>query len=152
MRDYANAAELAATVGERQGPSDWLEITQERIDDFAKATGDFQWIHCDPERAAKEAPGGKTIAHGFLTLSLLPRMFNAAIKIEQMRMGINYGLNKVRFPAPVPVDSRLRCRIKLLACEPVAGDGLQLTWDMQVEREGEAKPVCVAEFVQRTYR
>lgn len=151
MRTFKTLDELIPLAGQDVATSDWITVTQEQINLFADATGDHQWIHVDPERAST-GPYGRTIAHGFLTLSLLPRMFNAAIKIEQMRMGINYGLNKVRFPAPVPVDSRLRCRIKLLACEPVAGDGLQLTWDMQVEREGEAKPVCVAEFVQRRYR
>ena len=131
--------------------SDWIQVTQEQINLFAEATGDHQWIHVDPVRA-KEGPYGSTIAHGFLTLSLLPKMYASLIRIEKTRMGVNYGLNKVRFPAPVPVNSRLRCRIKLLAYEEVAGDGVQLNWEMSVEREGEAKPVCVAEFLQRRYR
>ena len=151
MRTFETLDDLAPRVGEEIAVSDWISVTQPQIDQFAEATGDHQWIHVDPVRA-KEGPYGGTIAHGFLTLALLPRMFNASIRIEKMRMGINYGLNKVRFPAPVPVDSRLRCRIRLLACEPVAGDGLQMTWDMLVEREGSAKPVCSAEFVQRRYR
>jgi acyl dehydratase len=138
-------------VGQDLGVSDWIQVTQEQINLFAEATGDHQWIHVDPVRA-KEGPYGSTIAHGFLTLSLLPKMYASLIRIEKTRMGVNYGLNKVRFPAPVPVNSRLRCRIKLLAYEEVAGDGVQLNWEMSVEREGEAKPVCVAEFLQRRYR
>jgi acyl dehydratase len=151
MRVFATLDELVPLVGQDVAVSEWIDVTQEMINLFADATGDHQWIHVDPVRA-KEGPYGTTIAHGFLTLSLLPRMYATAIKVEQMRMGINYGMNKVRFPAPVPVGSRLRSRIKLLACEEVAGNGLQLTWDMNVEREGEAKPVCIAEFIQRRYR
>jgi acyl dehydratase len=151
MRVFATLDELVPLVGQEVAISEWIEVTQEMINLFADATGDHQWIHVDPVRA-KEGPYGTTIAHGFLTLSLLPRMYATAIKVEQMRMGINYGMNKVRFPAPVPVGSRLRSRIKLLACEEVAGNGLQLTWDMNVEREGEAKPVCIAEFIQRRFR
>ena len=151
MRVFATLDELVPLVGQEVAISEWIEVTQEMVNLFADATGDHQWIHVDPVRA-KEGPYGTTIAHGFLTLSLLPRMYATAIKVEQMRMGLNYGMNKVRFPAPVPVGSRLRSRIKLLACEEVAGNGLQLTWDMNVEREGEAKPVCIAEFIQRRYR
>ena len=151
MRTFKNLDEMIPLVGQDVETSDWITVTQKQIDLFAEATGDHQWIHVDAERA-RNGPYGSTIAHGFLTLSLLPRMFNAAIRIEQMRMGLNYGLNKVRFPAPVPVDSRLRCRIKLLACEPVPDDGVQMTWEMNVEREGQTKPVCVAEFLQRRYR
>ncbi len=151
MRVFATLDELVPLVGQDVATSDWLTVTQEQIDLFAEATGDHQWIHVDPVRA-KEGPYGTTIAHGFLTLSLLPRLYATAIKVEQTRMGVNYGMNRVRFPAPVPVGSRLRCRIKLLACEEVADNGLQLTWDMNVEREGAAKPVCIAEFVQRRYR
>ena len=151
MRVFPTLDDLVPLEGQEVAVSDWLEVTQSQIDLFAEATGDHQWIHVGPVRA-RDGPYGATIAHGFLTLSWLPRMFATAIRIEQMRMGVNYGLNKVRFPAPVPVGSRLRCRIKLLACAPVEGDGLQMTWDMTVEREGGAKPVCVAEFVQRRYR
>jgi len=151
MRVFATLDELVPLVGQEVAVSEWIDVTQKMINLFADATGDHQWIHVDPVRA-KEGPYGTTIAHGFLTLSLLPRMYATAIKVEQMRMGINYGMNKVRFPAPVPVGSRLRSRIKLMACEEVAGNGLQLTWDMNVEREGEAKPVCIAEFIQRRYR
>jgi acyl dehydratase len=151
MRVFATLDELVPLVGHEVATSEWIDVTQEMINLFADATGDHQWIHVDPVRA-KDGPYGTTIAHGFLTLSLLPRMYATAIKVEQTRMGINYGMNKVRFPAPVPVGSRLRCKIKLLACEEVPGNGLQLTWDMNVERQGEAKPVCIAEFVQRRYR
>ena len=151
MRVFATLDELVPLVGHKVATSDWIDVTQEMINLFAEATGDHQWIHLDPVRA-KEGPYGATIAHGFLTLSLLPRMYATAIKVEQTRMGLNYGMNKVRFPGPVPVGSRLRSRIQLLACEEVAGDGLQLTWGMNVEREGEPKPVCVAEFIQRRYR
>ncbi len=151
MRKFATLDELKDVVGQEIGTSDWMRVTQQQINQFADATGDHQWIHVDPVRA-KQGPYGGTIAHGFLTLSLLPKMFYMAVHIEQTRMGINYGLNKVRFPAPVPVESRLRCKIKLLGCEEVAGNGVQLTWDMAMEREGEVKPVCVAEFIQRRYR
>lgn len=151
QRNFKTLDEFAPLVGQDISTSDWIMVTQKQIDLFAEATGDHQWIHVDPVKAS-DGPYGKTIAHGFLTLSLLPRMWNMAIKVEQTRMGINYGMNKVRFPAPVPVDSQLRCRIKLLAVEEVAGDGVQLIFEMNVEREGEAKPVCVAEFIQRRYR
>jgi len=151
MRRFETLDELKDVVGQEIGTSDWLRVTQDQINQFAEATGDHQWIHVDPVRA-KDGPYGGTIAHGFLTLSLLPKMFYMVVEIGQTRMGVNYGLNKVRFPAPVPVDSRLRCKVKLLGCEEVAGNGVQLTWDMSVEREGEDKPVCVAEFVQRRYR
>ncbi|CAN5228116.1 3-hydroxyacyl-thioester dehydratase HtdZ [soil metagenome] len=151
MRTFKTLDEFLPLVGQEVAVSDWIAVTQQEIDLFAQATGDHQWIHVDPVRA-KDGPYGGTIAHGFLTLALLPRLFNNAIAIEQTRMGINYGLNKVRFPAPVPAGSRVRCTMKLLACEAVTGDGVQMTWDMQVECEGQAKPVCVAEFVQRRYR
>ena len=151
MKIFATLDDLKPVLGQDLGVSDWIQVTQEQINLFAEATGDHEWIHVDPVRA-KEGPYGSTIAHGFLTLSLLPKMYASLIRIEKTRMGLNYGLNKVRFPAPVPVNSRLRCRIKLLACEEVAGDGVQLTWEMSVEREGETKPVCVAEFLLRRYR
>jgi acyl dehydratase len=151
MKVFKTLDEMVPLVGEEVAVSEWLEVTQAQINLFADATGDHQWIHVDADRA-KSGPYGTTIAHGFLTLSLLPRFFNMAIKVEQTRMGLNYGLNKVRFPAPVPVGSRLRSRIKLLSCEPVPNDGLQMNWEMTVEREGDIKPVCVAEFLQRRYR
>ena len=134
--------------GDTFGPSSWIEIPQEKIDAFAEATGDHQWIHVDRERA-KEGPFGTTIAHGYLTLSLLPVASNEVIP-RQGRMGINYGLNKVRFPAPVPVDSRLRASFEVLQVDEVEGGG-QVTMKATVEREGGDKPVCVAEIVFRHY-
>lgn len=151
MRIFQTLDELIPCVGQELAVTDWTTVTQAQIDQFAEATGDHQWIHVDQARA-KEGPYGRTIAHGFLTLSLMPKLFASAIQLEGTRMGLNYGLNKVRFPAPVPVDSRLRCRIGLAACEPVANDGLQLTFSMQIEREGGAKPVCIADFIQRRYK
>lgn len=142
-------ADLPRRVGEVLGVSPWLEIDQQRINEFAQATGDLQWIHVDPQRAA-DGPFGGTIAHGFLTLSLLPWMGEHAFEIQGQRMGINYGLNKVRFPAPVPVGSRLRGHFRLMACEPLDG-GWQLVMEVSIEREGGDKPVCVAESVSRRY-
>lgn len=147
---FSSAAELLAAAGTDLGTTDWLEITQERVNRFADATGDHQWIHVDPERA-RQGPFGAPIAHGFLTLSLLPRFFEMAFEVRGSRMGVNYGLNKVRFTAPVPVGSRLRAHMTLLAAEPLAGDGLQMTWQVQVEREGSDKPVCIAESLVRRY-
>jgi acyl dehydratase len=137
--------------GETYGPSEWLEVTQERIDRFAEATGDDQWIHVDPEKAAK-GPFGTTIAHGFLTLSLLVK-FQYEVRPErgEFRMGINYGVNKVRFPAPVPVGSRIRAHFEILELSEVEG-GVQVVTKGTVEREGDEKPVCVAEMVSRHYR
>ena len=138
-------------VGDTYGPSEWLEVTQERIDRFAEATGDDQWIHVDPEEAA-QGPFGTTIAHGFLTLSLLVK-FQSEVRPErgEFRMGINYGVNKVRFPAPVPVGSRIRAHFELLELSEVEG-GVQVVTKGTVERDGEEKPVCVAEMVSRQYR
>jgi acyl dehydratase len=138
-------------VGDEFGPSDWLEITQERIDRFAEATGDYQWIHVDPERAA-EGPFGTTIAHGFLTLSLLVRFwYEVGPAFEDYRMGINYGLNRVRFPAPVPVGSRMRGRFAVAALEELEG-GIQVTLSGVAELDGQEKPACAAELVFRQYR
>ncbi len=150
MKTFQTLAELAACVGEEVAVSDWLTITQAQVNLFAEATGDHQWIHVDPERA-KSGPFGGPIAHGFLTLSLLPRFFESSFEVVQSRMGVNYGLNKVRFTAPVPVGSRLRARMKLLACEPIDGNGVQMRWEVTVEREGADKPVCVAESLVRRY-
>ena len=149
MRSFATLAELEPMVGEEIAVSDWIEVTQERIQRFADATGDHQWIHLDPERA-KAGPFGTTIAHGFFTLSLLPEMSAHAFEVRDTRMGVNYGLNKVRFPAPVPSGSRLRGRFKLLSVEPLEG-GAQITMEVKMEREGSEKPVCVAESVSRRY-
>jgi acyl dehydratase len=149
MRTFERLDDLRALVGQELGVSDWLLVDQAQIDRFADATGDHQWIHVDPVRAA-QGPFGTTIAHGYLTLSLLPAMLYSAYAIADSAMGVNYGLNRVRFPAPVPVGSRLRGRIALQAYEPIDG-GAQLVHDVTVEREGQAKPVCVAQAVVRRY-
>jgi acyl dehydratase len=150
MKTFATLAELAACTGQEVAVSDWITITQQQVKLFAEATGDHQWIHVDVEKA-NAGPFGGPIAHGFLTLSLLPRFFESSFEITGSRMGVNYGLNKVRFTAPVPVGSRLRARMKLLAAEAIANDGMQMTWEVTVEREGSAKPVCVAESLVRRY-
>ncbi len=149
-KTFSSHSEVAAHVGRQVAVTDWTVITQERIDLFARATGDDQWIHTDPARAA-QGPFGSTIAHGYLTLSLLAQFMEEAFAIEGATMGVNYGLNRVRFPAPVPAGSRLRAHLRLLATEPVAPDGLQMTWEVTVEREGGDKPVCVAEALVRSY-
>ena len=151
MKTFENLSDLSALVGQEVAQSDWLTITQEQVNLFAQATGDRQWIHVDVERA-KAGPFGAPIAHGFLTLSLLPTFFETALEIRNTRMGVNYGLNKVRFTSPVPVGSRLRARMKLLACDPIDQDGMQMTWQVTVEREGSDKPVCIAESLARRYR
>jgi len=149
MRSFDKLPDLQPLVGQHVADSDWITIDQHRIDLFADATGDHQWIHVDPVRAAA-GPFGTTVAHGFLTLSLLPEMAIHAFELRDMRMGVNYGLNRVRFMAPVPVGSRLRGRFKLLAYEAIEG-GAQLTMEVTMEREGSAKPVCIAESVSRRY-
>ncbi|GGX95215.1 MaoC family dehydratase [Streptomyces minutiscleroticus] len=148
-RIFASADELKAAVGEPLGHSDWLEVDQKRIDLFADATGDHQWIHVDPEKAAA-GPFGTTIAHGYLTLSLLPALVPQVMRVEGLKMGVNYGTNKVRFPAPVPVGSRVRATATLKEVAE-AGGGVQVTAVVTVEREGGDKPVCVAESVSRYY-
>ncbi len=150
MKTFQTLDELAACVGQEVAVSDWLTITQAQVNLFAEATGDHQWIHVDPEKASA-GPFGGPIAHGFLTLSLLPKFFESSFEIVQSRMGVNYGLNKVRFTAPVPVGSRLRARMKLLACTPIDNQGVQMTWEVTIERDGSAKPVCVAESLVRRY-
>jgi acyl dehydratase len=146
MKRYC-LAELAALQGQEIGTSDWIAIDQSRIDLFAQATGDRQWIHVDPQRAAA-GPFGATVAHGFLTLSLLSELSAAAFEIVDVRMGLNYGLDRVRFPSPVPVGSRLRAVCVLDRLEPIDG-GAQLTLTVTIEREGGAKPACVAAWVTR---
>ncbi|SCK53803.1 Acyl dehydratase [Streptomyces sp. WMMB 714] len=148
-RVFSSTAELAAAVGQELGVSDWLEIDQKRIDLFAEATGDHQWIHVDPARA-QDGPFGTTIAHGYLTLSLLPDLVPRVLRVEGARMGVNYGVNKVRFPAPVPVGSRLRARVELVDVSE-AGEGVQVAAKVTVEREGGDKPVCVAETLSRYF-
>ncbi len=150
MKTFQSLKEFPALVGQELAVSDWLTITQAQVNQFAEATGDHQWIHVDVARATA-GPFGAPIAHGFLTLSLLPKFFESAMEIVDSRMGVNYGLNRVRFMAPVPVGSRLRARMKLLACEPIANEGMQMSWEVTIEREGAAKPVCVAESIARRY-
>ena len=149
MRRFEHLADLGPLVGQEIAVSDWIDVDQRRIDEFAHATGDRQWIHLDPVRAAA-GPFGTTIAHGFLTLSLLPLLSASAMEFGDAKMGVNYGLNRVRFPAPLPSGSRLRGRFKLLDYEAIEG-GAQLVFEVTMEREGAAKPVCVAESVARRY-
>ena len=146
---FSSVDELRGAVGTELGTSDWIEVTQERINQFADATGDHQWIHVDPEAAAS-GPFGTTIAHGYLTLSLLPQIGAGVVSVTGARMGINYGVNKVRFPAPVPSGSRVRGHIRLASVEDIAG-GVQVVTVVTVEREGGDKPVCVAEAVSHIY-
>jgi acyl dehydratase len=141
--------ELESRVGQEVGVSPWVEIPQERIDLFAKATEDFQWIHVDPGRA-KQSPFGGTIAHGFLTLSMLPKLSESTFEYSDRKMGVNYGLNKVRFTAPVPAGAKIRGRFTLAKYEKVEG-GVQVTWNVTIEREGGDRPVCVAESIGRHY-
>ena len=144
-RVFESLDALKAVTGEVIGTSDWLTVTQERIDTFADATGDHQWIHVDPERAAK-GPFGGTIAHGYLTLSLLPTLAAEIYTVENLAFGMNYGADKVRFPAPVPVDSRLRATATLTSTKEIA-IGTQLAFTYVIEREGADKPVCIAEVL-----
>ncbi|PBC81546.1 Acyl dehydratase [Streptomyces sp. 2224.1] len=148
-RVFGSLDELRGAVGEELGTSDWLEIDQKRIDLFAEATGDHQWIHVDQEKAAA-GPFGTTIAHGYLTLSLLPAFVPQLMRVDNVKMGINYGTNKVRFPATVPVGSRLRATARIAEVTEVPG-GVQLATVVTIEREGGDKPVCVAESVSRFY-
>ena len=141
---------LSARVGEEIAVSDWLEVTQARIDQFADATGDRQWIHVDPLRAAAELPSRSTIAHGFLTLSLLSTLIRDSIQFTGLRMAINYGLNRVRFVSPVPSGSRIRALITLQPVDAVSG-GYQVTWQVTIERESGDKPACVADWIVRYY-
>lgn len=150
MREIHTPDELRSLIGQEVALSDWVEINQQRVNTFADATGDRQWIHVDAERARRESPFGGPIAHGFLTLSLLPMLMESALRLSYMKMGVNYGLNKVRFPAPVPVGSQLRARMKLLAVEDIK-DGAQMTWEVSIERAGSDRPVCVAESIARCY-
>ena len=149
MRTITGLDELKQAEGEELGVSDWHTITQADIDAFADVTGDHQWIHVDPERA-KDTPFGGTIAHGYFTLSLAPRFTEQVMKLDGFAMAINYGLNKVRFPAPVPVDSQVRMRARLAELSEIPG-GAQMITELTFEREGGDKPVCVAESVVRVY-
>jgi acyl dehydratase len=151
VREITSLEELHSLAGQEIAVSDWFEVRQDRINLFADATGDHQWIHVDVERAETESPYGTTIAHGFLTLSLLSQLMSETVKIKlPIRMGINYGLNKVRFPSAVPAGSKIRARAVLQAIEEITG-GRQLVWDITIEREGANKPCCVAEWLVRYY-
>ncbi len=151
IREFHSIDELRSLAGQEVSTSDWLEITQERINLFADATGDHQWIHLDVERTKTESPYGATIAHGFLTLSLLSFLMKSAIEFKMpTKMGINYGLNRVRFISAVPAGSRIRARVALQNLEDFAG-GHQFTWQFTVEIEGAEKPACVAEWLTRIY-
>ena len=150
MKTFQTLQDLAACAGQDVAVSDWITITQAQINQFAQATGDHQWIHVDAERA-KTGPFGVPIAHGFLTLSLIPAFLESAVRVVQVRMGVNYGLNKVRCVAPVPVDSQLRAHLKLLGSDAIDNGGTQCTWEITIERQGSTKPVCVAESLVRQY-
>jgi acyl dehydratase len=150
MIEISDVRSLQTRIGEEIAVSDWFEISQQRIDQFAAATGDSQWIHVDPARAAVDSPFKTTIAHGFLTLSLLSSLIRDAMTFSGLRMAINYGLNRVRFIAPVPSGARVRARITAAAVAET-GDSVQVTWGITVEREGGDKPCCVAEWIVRYY-
>jgi acyl dehydratase len=149
MKLELTIADLDGRIGQEIAVSPWVEVSQDRIDRFAHATGDFQWIHVDQERA-RHSPFGGTIAHGFLTLSMLPMLTEAAFTISDRTMGINYGLNKVRFTSPVPAGSRIRGRFTLARLDKLDG-GVQTTWSVVIEREGGDKPVMIAESISRHY-
>ncbi|MFW6284191.1 MAG: MaoC family dehydratase [Desulfosalsimonas sp.] len=147
---FESVEQLREKIGEEIAVGDWYTVTQEQINLFAEATGDYQWIHLDEKRAAKESPFGTTIAHGFLTLSLLTRLTGDTIELPPAQMTVNYGLNRVRFAAPVPAGSRVRPGMTLLAVDEVTG-GVQLTWRVIIEVEGSEKPACIAETLSRLY-
>jgi acyl dehydratase len=150
MRTFDSVADLAAIKGEQIGDSEWVDVEQDAVNLFADATGDHQWIHVDPERA-KQGPFGGPIAHGFMTLSLLPQMWGQMYTVDGVKMGVNYGLNKVRFPAPVPVGARVRARSTVVEVEDLGSGTTQITLSTTVEIDGAAKPACVAESVVRYY-
>jgi acyl dehydratase len=150
MRTFSSVDELRAVAGQEIAVSDWVLVTQERVNAFADATGDHQWIHVDVERAKAETPFGTTIAHGFLTLSLVSALMRNAVAIGGLRMTINYGLNRVRFVTPLPAESRIRAHITLAAAVDVQ-DAVQVTWAVTVQREGSDKPCVVADWLVRYY-
>jgi acyl dehydratase len=143
--------DLKQHIGKTLGPSDWITVDQAMIDKFAEATGDHQWIHVDVERAKKEMPGGKTIAHGYLTLSLLPRLAPTLLKVNKRKRGINYGSNKIRFTNPVPAGSRIRLKQTIKAVEDVPDNGVRITSEMVIEVEGQERPALVAEVLGIQY-
>jgi acyl dehydratase len=152
MRVFNDFNELKAAVGAEVGVSDWIEITQDRINKFAEATGDEQWIHVDTERAARESPGGTTIAHGLLSLSLIPMFIRGIIGLKGLKNTLNYGANRVRYLTPVPAGSRLRGRVSVTAAEDVPPDALRVTYNVTIEIEGGKRPACVAEVIGKHYR
>jgi len=143
--------DLAQHIGKDLGPSDWITVDQPMIDKFAEATGDHQWIHVDVERAKREMPGGKTIAHGYLTLSLVPRLASTLVKVSQVSRGVNYGSNKVRFTSTVPAGSRIRLTQKIVKVEPVDNNGVRVTSEVKMEVEGQERPALVAEIMGIRY-
>ena len=149
IKTFENCKELHDWVGKEVAVTDWLTVTQQRIDDFAKAADDYQWIHVDPERAAK-SPFGSTIAHGFLTMSLLSRFIYEATEIKSVRMGINYGMNRLRFVSPVKVNAEIRARFTLASVEDLK-DGVQTIWNVVIEIKGSDKPALIAEWVTRRH-
>ena len=151
MRTVANFDEMRSLVGDEIGVSAWIDVSQDKIDLFAEATGDFQWIHVDVERAKAEMPGGKTIAHGYFTLSLVPQLVYTIYQIDGVAHGLNYGSNRGRFTAPVPSGSRVRARYKLINTENVKNDGLRMTGEVTMELEGSERPACVAEVMSVVY-
>ena len=150
MRTFTGTEDLLASVGEQLGPTDWIEIDQARIDQFADATRDHQWIHVDPEKAA-QGPFGTTIAHGFLTLTMLPELLNSLYTVEGVKMAVNYGLNKVRMPAPVPVGSKVRGVAAVSEVTPLDGNAVQVVFATVIEIDGSSKPACVVESIARFY-
>jgi acyl dehydratase len=152
MRVFNDFNELKAAVGTEVGGSDWIEITQDRIDKFAEATGDEQWIHVDTERAARESPGGTTIAHGLLSLSLIPMFIRGIIGVKGLKNTLNYGANRIRYLTPVPAGSRLRARVAVTEAEDVPPDALRVTYKVTIELEGGKRPACVAEVIGQHYR
>jgi acyl dehydratase len=150
MTTTVHLSDLPSLVGQQVAESDWIRITQEMVDLFADATLDHQWIHVDPERAAK-GPFGTTIAHGYLTLSLIPHLVGGSMNVQGVGMGVNYGLNRCRFPSPVPVGSRVRARAELIGVEQLEGGAVQTTTRVTITAEGADKPACVAETVSRYY-
>ncbi|MGA7999434.1 MAG: MaoC family dehydratase [Bradyrhizobium sp.] len=152
MRVFSDFDELKAAVGTEVGVSDWIEITQDRINRFGEATGDEQWIHVDTERAARESPGGTTIAHGLLSLSLIPMFIRGIIGVKGLTNTLNYGANRIRYLTPVPAGSRLRARVAVMEAEDVPPDALRVTYKVTIELEGGKRPACVAEVIGQHYR
>jgi acyl dehydratase len=152
MPTFATLDDLRPLIGQEIGVSDWIVIPQATIDAFAQVTGDAQWIHVDAERAQRESPFGTTIAHGFLTLALISQLHLSSVKIEKVKQTINYGLNRVRFPAPVPASALIRTRSQLQAWDEVGDAVVQMTWTIRVDVQGQAKPALVAEWILRYFR